>query len=241
MKKCNICEITKPFSEFHKHKQQKDGYNTICKECRKPISLKYRQDNLEVINKNRSDNYYRNHEHNLIKGRERIKNERDKRKLSSKNYTELNGEKIKEYRKKYYQKNKDKIIKKSSEWCKSNKERCLKNKSKRLIERKKDDILFKLKTKLKTDIYISLKSKKRNKRLDEMLGITIMEFKEYIENQFESWMSWENWGLLTWHIDHIIPLSSAKDVDELYELWHYTNMRPLSAKENLKKGNKLIF
>ena len=54
-------------------------------------------------------------------------------------------------------------------------------------------------------------------------------------------MSWEKWGLLTWHIDHIIPLSSAKDVDELYELWHYTNMRPLSAKENLKKGNKLIF
>jgi hypothetical protein len=241
MKKCNICEIIKPFTEFHKHKHQKDGYNTICKECRKPISLKYREDNRDVINKKRSDDYYRNHEYYLIKDRERIKNEREKRKLSSKNYAKLNSEKIKEYRKKYYQKNKNKIIKKSTEWCKTNKEKCLKNISKRLIERKKEDILFKLKTKLKTDIYISLKRQKRNKRIDEILGITIFEFKEYIEKQFENWMSWENWGLLTWHIDHIIPLSSAKDIDELYKLWHYTNMRPLSASENLKKSNKLIF
>ncbi len=52
-------------------------------------------------------------------------------------------------------------------------------------------------------------------------------------------MTWENWGLYTWHIDHIIPLSSAKTEEEVYLLWHYRNLRPLSAQENLKKSNKI--
>jgi 5-methylcytosine-specific restriction endonuclease McrA len=51
-------------------------------------------------------------------------------------------------------------------------------------------------------------------------------------------MTWENWGVYTWHIDHIIPLSSAKTDEEVYLLWHYSNLRPLSAQENLKKGKK---
>ena len=85
-----------------------------------------------------------------------------------------------------------------------------------------------------------MKRKKRNKRLDEILGITVEKFKEYIESQFETWMTWDNWGHTTWHIDHIIPLSSAKDENKLYELWYYTNMRPLSAAENLKKGKKIL-
>lgn len=49
-------------------------------------------------------------------------------------------------------------------------------------------------------------------------------------------MNWENRNL--WHIDHIKPLSLATTENELYELCHYTNLRPLWAIDNLKKGNK---
>ena len=42
------------------------------------------------------------------------------------------------------------------------------------------------------------------------------------------------------HIDHIIPLSSAKTEDELYKLCHYTNLQPLWAKDNMKKGKKIL-
>ena len=35
---CRKCGEVKPFSAFHKHKQCSKGINTVCKECRKPLS-----------------------------------------------------------------------------------------------------------------------------------------------------------------------------------------------------------
>jgi hypothetical protein len=52
-------------------------------------------------------------------------------------------------------------------------------------------------------------------------------------------MTWENYGLYGWHIDHIIPLASANTEDELLKLFHYTNLQPLWAEENLLKSNKI--
>ena len=51
-------------------------------------------------------------------------------------------------------------------------------------------------------------------------------------------MTWENKG--AWHIDHIIPTCTAKTEEDLIRLNHYTNLQPLWAEENLKKGSKLI-
>ena len=62
-----------------------------------------------------------------------------------------------------------------------------------------------------------------------------MEFKLYLESKFESWMSWENYGLYNgelnygWDIDHIIPLSSTISEDEIIKLNHYTNLQPLDS------------
>jgi len=239
MKKiCSKCLIEKDFCDFHKHKGTNDGYYTICKICRKPISEKYFKENKELINIRRSKKYYENHEENLIKDRERIKNERKKRLESSKIYYVVNKDKVKEYQKKHYELNKENYIKRAKVWRDNNKERSNLLINVRNKIRKKEDVLFKLKTKLKTDIYISLKRKKKSKTLEQIIGLSLTEYKKHIENQFEDWMSWDNWGLHTWHIDHIIPLSSAKTEEEVYLLWNYTNLRPLSANENLKKGNK---
>jgi hypothetical protein len=49
-------------------------------------------------------------------------------------------------------------------------------------------------------------------------------------------MNWNNHG--KWHIDHMIPISSAKNEEEVLKLNHYTNLQPLWAKENLIKYNK---
>jgi hypothetical protein len=52
-------------------------------------------------------------------------------------------------------------------------------------------------------------------------------------------MSWYNYRYNGWHIDHIIPLATAKTLDDLILLSHYTNLQPLWSKDNFKKGKKI--
>jgi hypothetical protein len=78
---------------------------------------------------------------------------------------------------------------------------------------------------------------KKNKTF-EIVGCTPQSLKEHLETQFIDGMSWDNRS--EWHIDHIIPLSSAKTEEELYGLCHYTNLQPLWAEDNLKKSNKIL-
>jgi hypothetical protein len=71
-----------------------------------------------------------------------------------------------------------------------------------------------------------------------MLGVSYPEFISYFERLFVEGMSWDNHG--EWHIDHIIPLSSVNTEEELIKLCYYTNLQPLWAEDNLKKGSKIF-
>lgn len=64
--------------------------------------------------------------------------------------------------------------------------------------------------------------------------------RNYLENKFIDGMTWDNKGFYGWHIDHIIPLSSAKTEEEIYKLCHYSNLQPLWAEDNMKKGDKIL-
>jgi hypothetical protein len=74
----------------------------------------------------------------------------------------------------------------------------------------------------------------------DIIGCSPEFLKQHIEKLFLNEMSWENYGLFGWHIDHIIPLSSSKNESEFYRLCHYTNLQPLWAEDNLKKSNKIL-
>ena len=52
-------------------------------------------------------------------------------------------------------------------------------------------------------------------------------------------MTWQNHTKKGWHIDHIIPLISAKNNQDIEKLMHYTNLQPMWAQENLKKGSQI--
>lgn len=78
----------------------------------------------------------------------------------------------------------------------------------------------------------------RSKRTLEVLGCSFDEFRLHLERQFVNGMSWANRS--EWHIDHITPLASAKTAEEVMRLNHFTNLRPLWAKENQSKGSKPI-
>jgi len=108
-----------------------------------------------------------------------------------------------------------------------------------MSDRKKEDPILMLKMLYRSKINKILGSK-REKTFD-LIGCTPNELKIHIEKKFISGMTWENHGLRGWHIDHIIPLSSAKSNEELKKLCHYTNLQPLWALENIRKRDKLIY
>jgi hypothetical protein len=103
-------------------------------------------------------------------------------------------------------------------------------------QRLKTDILFKLKRNIRIRINKFLKNKKDNS--SDIVGCSYLCLKEHLQQNFKDNMSWDNYG--EWHIDHIIPLSSAKTEEEIYVLCHYTNLQPLWAEDNLKKSNKIL-
>jgi hypothetical protein len=76
---------------------------------------------------------------------------------------------------------------------------------------------------------------KKTTKIYQTLGCTQQELLQHIEKQFLKGMNWKNRNL--WHIDHIIPMDSAKTLEDNYKLNHFTNLRPMWAKDNLSKKN----
>ena len=88
--------------------------------------------------------------------------------------------------------------------------------------------------------FLNLKRLTKKNKTFEMVGCTPTELKTYLEKKFEPGMTWWNHSPKGWHIDHIIPLSNAKNYEDIVKLMHYKNLQPMWAKENIKKSNKII-
>lgn len=88
--------------------------------------------------------------------------------------------------------------------------------------------------------YLRRKGLNKNNETMELVGCSKKFLREHLEKQFKPGMNWSNHSLRGWHIDHIRPLSKfdCTDPEELKKAFHYSNLQPLWAKENLKKFNK---
>jgi hypothetical protein len=259
-KVCSKCKEEKEVCEFGKCKKSKDGLDYSCKLCKKqsrnsPINkekIKLRNQNWNSQNKEYFKEYFSKNDSRMYKSK----------------YRDKNKEKIDELSKKYRENNKEKINQQLREWRKLNKEKLKqyyiksKDSKKRYIEknsdkvrerrnkyfrlRKNNDTLFKLSSNIRTLINNSLKNKgySKNTKSYKILGVNFKELLTHFENLFEDWMSWDNHGKYNgefnygWDIDHIIPLSSAKDEEDIIKLNHYTNLQPLCSKINreIKRG-----
>jgi hypothetical protein len=73
-----------------------------------------------------------------------------------------------------------------------------------------------------------------------ILGCTTKEFAKHLESKFNNGMTWDNYGT-HWHVDHIIPCAAFdhSDLRQIKQCWHWTNMQPLIAKDNIMKSDKL--
>jgi hypothetical protein len=116
--------------------------------------------------------------------------------------------------------------------------RILGHKNKRKSDKEK--LPSKISNAIRANIRDSLHRKgldKKERGWEKLVGYTIKDFMTHIEKQFQTGMTWDNYG--KWHIDHIIPVvrfkfTSTDDI-EFKKCWALTNLQPLWAIDNLRK------
>ncbi len=226
MRTCKTCLEEKEDTEFY-------GGRNHCKKCNRK---KY-YDKLKEGHYDNDDSIKICNKCNLLKNSSEFRTHKKYCKKCENKQTydgrkETQSLNNKEYLKKYQKENKDKI-----------------NYRMRIYKtnRKKIDPLYKLSIVMGRIVRdgLSRRNSKKTMRTIEYVGLSPKDLALYLESKFESWMTWENYGLYNgeinygWDIDHIIPLSSAETEDELVKLNHYTNLQPLCSYINryIKKDN----
>tara|TARA_B110000305_G_C19154773_1_gene499744 strand:+ start:41 stop:748 length:708 start_codon:yes stop_codon:yes gene_type:complete len=215
-KNCSIKCTKKKYLESHKGKlilnkaQKKFRESTHGREAIKKYDKEYAQTDAGKETKKKANKNYR---------------KTDKSKIAIKRYAQSN--KGKGTAKKYNQSNRGKET------------------TKRYVStRRKKDPIFKLAANMRVRLNGFLKTKniRKNNKTFVIVGCSPEFLKKHLEKQFHRHpdtyqpMNWKNHTVHGWHIDHKIPLSSAKTSEDKYKLCHYTNLQPMWAEYNLKKG-----
>ena len=147
---------------------------------------------------------------------------------------------MKKYNKEYNANPKNKQKRKKYEADPKNKERKYALQRKRHKQRRQSDPLYKLVCNTRTLISLSITNAgfKKNSKTHKILNCSFEEFMSHLEKQFNSGITWENYG--KWHLDHIVPVSLASTEEEIIKLNHYKNFQPMWGPENESKNNKII-
>lgn len=204
-----------------KDNRSQDGISTLCKQCK---NSHYHENSSDILEKHK---IYRN-------------THKEEKSARDKKYAAANREKLIKNRAEYYQHHRDDAISKANEYYANNREECIKKAVARKRERLAEDPIFRLECNLRSRVKNAIKSDAGEKATGtiELLGCTIQDVRIFLEAEFEPGMSWDNYG--EWHIDHMKPCAkfNLEDPEEQKKCFHWTNLQPLWAIDNLKKGDR---
>jgi hypothetical protein len=242
---CKICNINKPISDYNLAGKGK-YFQSYCKPCDSERKKVYNEKNKERLKEKYKQNYEKNKklvdpiqkeinikksvekliEYNKANRKPKMSEEERKRRKSEcdKKYREKLGEKLLEKKRDYYKKY---GLQKAKDWQKQ----------------MMSDINFVTKKRLRGRVYVALKRGVKSAKTMELLGCTIDEFKSYFESKFTEGMSWDAYMRGELHIDHKIPCINfdLTKEEEQKKCFHYSNLQPLWAIDNLKKGTSLNY
>lgn len=220
-KQCHACLELKNIGGFSRCAANRDGLQNKCRQC--------------------CDEYARINRHRFRAKKaayDRMRRKRDAVKIAAQQsaYGKKNRAKLTRHGSAYYVANRAKILAQRNARRAKNRERI--NAANRA--RYKSDHMRQLVCKLRARTYEAFKSKRwiKSGGSSALLGCTWNEARAHIEAKFRPGMAW---GDGSFEIDHIIPLASAKNPDELAALCRYTNLQPLPMFENRRKSGKVDF
>jgi hypothetical protein len=223
-KECNSCHIVKSSEHFDKKKEVNDGLHTECKDCKKAKRIFKKGNN---INRELPENYVKYcNKCNVEKPKCEFYSNvystdgigticRDCEKNRSKEWRTNNPHKSKEYRTREH----------------------FKNYKNRRISNPQHKISGNIRNRIRSAVR-RCGAAKFDKTF-ELIGCSPKEFREWLEWQFNSKMTWENYG--EWEIDHVMPCSyfNLLNLEEQLECFNWRNCRPLFKKANCSKSDKI--
>ena len=210
-KTCTKCLTSKHVESFGVDVRYAGGHKNWCKQCCKEHRASHYLANKERIRKQNSE------------------------------WHQANKERVAEYGRQYYAENKEWVTKRIKAARERNpelyKEINRRNRANRLATRPE----LRIHSRISSQLKYCIPTGKGGRATQELIGYPTSELRDHLEKQFLKGMSFENFG--KWHIDHIIPVSSFDlTTDEgIRAAWAITNLRPLWAKDNIKKGAKMEF
>ena len=197
---------------------------------------KYRKENRERLIALCSENYAANREARLAVGRLYYQQNKEACSDAGKRWVEANREKVRAYQADYRKRNILRIRNYERRYYQENRERCIR----RQIALEKSTPNRRIASTLRKQLNRWVKRSSGRKSTQELLGCSFSEFREWIQSQFKRGMRWDNYGQL-WHLDHIMPCC-AFDLtrpDQVRICFHFTNLRPMSARANLRKNKRI--
>lgn len=151
-------------------------------------------------------------------------------------FAKKNRDRVSKEKRQHYRDNKEKYQERQRRWNSENRDK---------LREYWDKANKQFGRKIRSRVSKSLQRNDKQSSTEELLGCSIPELRAHLESQFTEGMSWDNYGrpikddyLSGWHIDHIRPMSSfdLDDAEQQKQCWHYSNLQPLWAKDNLSKG-----
>ena len=257
-KVCRACLEEKDESCFHK---KLGGLASRCKKCASLAKTKkYAETDPEVRKRNRREYYEKNSDQIKKKVAGYRKRNPDKVKETHDNWRKANPDKVKEgrkawlakpgvedqqkaHRKGYNERNRDRHAARDKEYRERVKsDPALRKKRRTTIRRwirmRMRDPRHRIERSMRQRMFEVIRSGFKSARTMELVGCSSQELKEHLEKQFKPGMSWSNYGIDGWHIDHVKPCSGfdLSDPEQQRQCFHFSNLQPLWWHENLAKG-----
>lgn len=220
---CSKCGNSKPISQFYK---DRDRRRSDCSTCNSSSRSKYQRQHIpQVLEKNRkwrqnnSDHYS-----------EWLANyaPRRRKNVYTRYHTDegLRSKVIAEsYAYRHDPKNKEKI-------------RATKL---RLTLKYRQNPEWRLVRNLRRRLNFVLDGKRKCEATMKLVGCTPFQLMKHLETMFQDGMAWDNYGRAGWHVDHRVPCDffDLSNTEEQKRCFHYSNLQPLWAGDNLLKGSKI--
>lgn len=125
-------------------------------------------------------------------------------------------------------------------WVQANPDKYRENQNAWRARMYRDDPEFRAMQGLRARMIIAVNRARAGKaaKTTHLVGCDAAELMRHLEAQFQPGMNWENYGYRGWHIDHIRPCASfdLTDPAQQRECFHFTNLQPLWAEQNIRKG-----